>query len=155
MVNKKSKNFKKVLIVLLSTILVILSSCFIEEKIESSRRIEMNSIDGINMVIKDGTLTKTGASIIITDTTNQDNTYSGGCDYRIDKKINNNWQEMKKIKNLPYTMQAFIVDENNKLEFDIDWSITYGELETGEYRLVKNTDIENKLYEFTVEFEIS
>ena len=41
-------------------------------------------------------------------------------------------------------MQAFIVDENNKLEFDIDWSITYGELETGEYRLVKNTDIENK-----------
>ncbi len=151
---KKSENFKKVLIVLLSTILVILSSCFIEEKIESSRKIEMNSIDDITMTIKEHTLTKTSMSIIITDTTGFNNAYGGGCEYRIDKKINGDWQEMKKIKNLPSYLEVFYVDEQNKLEFDIDWSITYGELETGEYRLVKSIDIEKKLYEFTVEFEI-
>ena len=62
---------------------------------------------------------------------------------------------MKKIKNFPSYLQSSYVDENNKLEIDIDWSKTYGELEKGEYRLVKSTEIENKLYEFSVEFEIS
>lgn len=70
------------------------------------------------------------------------------------KKSNNKWKELKKINNLPSYLQTFYVDENNKLEMDIDWNKIYGELDDGHYRLVKNTEIENKSYEFTVEFEI-
>ena len=155
MSKQKSKNFKKIFIISIFMVLVIGISATIEKIVESSNKYEMNSIDGISMVIKENTLTKTGMSVVIIDTTNYKNVYGGSCDYRIDRRLNNKWEEVKKIKNFPSYLQSSYVDENNKLEIDIDWSKTYGELEKGEYRLVKSTEIENKVYEFSVEFEIS
>jgi len=155
MSKQKSKNFKKIFIISIFMVLVIGISATIEKMVESSNKYEMNSIYGISMVIKENTLTKTGMSVVIIDTTNYKNVYGGSCDYRIDRRLNNKWEEVKKIKNFPSYLQSSYVDENNKLEIDIDWSKTYGELEKGEYRLVKSTEIENKLYEFSVEFEIS
>lgn len=155
MTKQKNKNFKIIFTILIFIILIFGMSCFIEKAIESSSKLVMDSIDGINMIIKEGTLTKTGVTIIIIDTTDNKNIYGGSCDYRIDRKTNNNWEELKRNENLPSYLQSFYVDKNNKLEIEIDWSNAYGELKTGEYRLVKNTEIKNKLYEFTVEFEIS
>lgn len=155
MSKQKSKNFKKIFIISIFMVLVIGISATIEKMVESSNKYEMNSIYGISMVIKENTLTKTGMSVVIIDTTNYKNVYGGSCDYRIDRRLNNKWEEVKKIKNFPSYLQSSYVEENNKLEIDIDWSKTYGELKKGEYRLVKSTEIENKLYEFSVEFEIS
>ena len=32
---------------------------------------------------------------------------------------------------------GYLVDDNNELEMDIDWSKTYGNLTSGKYRIVK------------------
>ncbi len=154
MIMRKNKNLKFFLTIFILLTFILGVSLILDKKTEPSRMIKMDSLDDISMVIKEGTLTKTGMSIIITDMTESRNTYGGSCEYRIDKKANNKWKELKKINNLPSYLQTFYVDENNKLEMDIDWNETYGKLDEGYYRLVKNTKIENKSYEFTVEFEI-
>ncbi len=58
-------------------VLVIGISATIEKMVESSNKYEMNSIDGISMVIKENTLTKTGMSVVIIYTTNYKNVYGG------------------------------------------------------------------------------
>lgn len=151
MVKRRTQNFKIVLAIVMITILILVS-CIIERKIGYSRELEIKSIDGISMVIKDDTLSKTGMSIIITDTTGLNNEYGGRCDYRIDKKVDNKWEKMKK-KDIPTYLQVFYVNENDKLEMNIDWIDTYGELGQGEYRLVKEVKIKNKYYGIAVEFK--
>jgi len=44
--------------------------------------------------------------------------------------------------------------ENHQLEMNIDWSKLYGELESGEYRLIKDLYNDGHIYlsvEFTIE----
>ena len=48
---------------------------------------------------------------------------------------------------------GYLVDDNNELEMDIDWSKTYGNLTSGKYRIIKRIyDGEYKY--FSVEFDL-
>lgn len=125
-------------------------TCPIDNLKTINKTIDVKKIDGISMEIKDGTLTKTGATIIITDTTRKRNTY--GSPYHLDKLINNNWKTLNVIYdgNYAFTSIGYLVDENNKLELTHNWKRLYGELEVGTYRLVKKV---NNQY-FAVEFKI-
>ena len=47
----------------------------------------------------------------------------------------------------------YLVDNNNELKMDIDWSKTYGNLTSGKYRIIKRIyDGEYKY--FSVEFDL-
>ena len=98
-------------------------------------------------------ITKTGATIIISDISEQENTY--GEWFRIDKKTNGFWEELKPIDdNYAFKDIAYKIGENNKLEMNIDWSKLYGELKSGEYRLIKDLYNDGHIYlsvEFTIE----
>ena len=117
-------------------------------KIENEYKVE--NIDGITMTIKEGTLTNTSATIIITDTTNNENIY--GSYYRIDKYEFNNWKvlDITFKGNYAWTSIGYLVDKDNKLEMDMNWLELYGELDKGTYRIVKK--VNNKY--FKVEFQI-
>lgn len=110
-------------------------------------------VDGVTMTIKKGTLTKTGATIIIVDI--NETKYEYGTSFRIDIKKNDTWEEVKKIGDAYFNMMAYSVDKNNKLELKHDWSNIYGKLSKGEYRIVKdvcvNKDCTEKK-EFSTEF---
>lgn len=123
---------------------------------------ELNEVEKVTMTIKGGTLTRTGATIIITDLNENSNTY--GSEYQIDKKENGSWEKADIIfeGNYGWNSIGYTVDENNQLEMDINWKDLYGTLENGEYRIVKNVFLENiengtiensKKY-FSVEFTI-
>ena len=108
----------------------------------------------VSLFIKKDTLTKTGATVIISDISEQEHTY--GEWFRIDKKIDGFWEELKPIdNNYGFNDIGLIVGENNQLEIDTDWSKIYGKLEKGEYRLIKELyDNDSKIYlsvEFTIE----
>ena len=126
-------------------------TCPIDNENIINNKIEVTNIDGISMEIKEGTLTKTSATIIITDNTGKGNTY--GSSYHLDKINNNRWQTLDVIYegNYGFTSIGYLVDENNQLEFNHNWKNLYGELETGTYRLVK--EVNNKY--FAVEFTIN
>lgn len=112
--------------------------------------------DDITMTIKDGTLTRSGATIIITDLSGKDNVY--GTQYRIDKKVNGNWEQLKYVnkQNYAWTLIGYRVDENNKLQLEMNWENLYGTLDDGEYRIVKDTGVPGDLvnHYFSVEFTL-
>lgn len=110
----------------------------------------MDKLDGISMIIKDGTLTRTSATIIITDTSGKKNEY--GEWFRIDKKVNGNWKKLDmKVDDYWIKLVAHKVDSNNKLEMNLSWKSIYGDLENGEYRLVKEVNNEYFSVEFTID----
>lgn len=117
----------------------------------------LNEIEGVYMQIKDKTLTKTGATIVITDLSGKNNIY--GKEYRLDKKEDGKWQELEVIypSNYIFDSIGYLPDRNHKLVLEVDWEDLYGSLSSGEYRLVKSTSGPNEQdkYYFSVEFEIT
>ena len=110
---------------------------------------DLNELDDVTMTIKDGTLTNSEAVIVINDSSDMNNVY--GAWFRIDKKINGEYQELKTTgEEYAFNSMAYMVDENNILEMKAFWKVMYGELESGEYRLVKEVDGKY----FSVEFII-
>lgn len=106
------------------------------------------SMEKITMTIKDGTLSPTGATVIIED--NNEKPYNYDSWYRIDKNINGQWEELRPI-DYDYIIDDLPIYQN--FEFKIDWSDFYGTLKEGQYRLVKSVfDKEYKYFE--VEFSI-
>lgn len=140
------------------TLLLIVITCFtlVGCGSKEKKKEKTHSVENISMVIKEGTLTRTGATIIITD--NNDKHFDYGEPFSIDKKVNGKWEKLKMADNVGFNFPAYVVDENNQLEMDLDWTIMYGKLEDGEYRIVKDvcvTDGCTKTEDFYGEFTIS
>ena len=114
-----------------------------------------NDLEGVSMSIKEGTLTNKGVTVIITDTSNRDNIY--GTPYSIDKYEDGEFKKLDTIiDDYAWTMQGYSVDENNTLEFKVNWENLYGKLKKGKYRIVKDTSYagEGTKHYITAEFEI-
>lgn len=90
-------------------------------------------------------VSKTGATIIITDTNNP--TYTYGSWYKIEKEENDNWTELKTIiKDYGFTSIAYLPDEFNEVKFEINWEWLYGKLPQGSYRIVKELSPSKYIY---------
>lgn len=113
----------------------------------------LNKSNEITMIIKEGTLTRNSATVSIKDN-NSDNVY--GYYYRIEEKEGEEWKIADRIDTESWILLAISPGKAKKpLEFDINWSKSYGELKNGIYRIVKNVSTsegERELYaEFTIE----
>ena len=145
--------------ILLKTVELEEGQDFINEKIyvneENDNGSELNEAKHVRMDIVDGTLTRTGATIRITDYTKGKYTY--GEPYRIDKYENNKWVKLD-CNDCTFNLPAYYPYINGHLEFKLDWKHMYGSLKKGKYRIVKEAlegEIDNiKTYYFSVEFTI-
>ena len=103
-------------------------------------------------ILKD-TITNTSVEILITD--NNEDQYCWGKSYRIQKKENGKWNDLKTIQDLGFEEIAYKLDENNQLKQKINWERFYGELEKGTYRIVKTQWSNNEYIDlYSNEFEI-
>lgn len=138
---------KRVIIVLSSLVVFVLGiTCaivFIPNYAEP-----INLAEDITMEIKEGTLTKTGATIVITDLSGKNNTFNK--EFRIDQKRGGKWYTLKDKSKNKVNVVAGQKEENKKLEQELNWEKNYGTLSDGYYRIVKK--INNK--DIVVEFEI-
>ena len=108
------------------------------------------SKDKVKMTIKEGTLTRNGATVIIHD--DNENPYIYGNDYLIYRMEENEWKLVEPI-DPDYIVDAIalMVDPNtHEIEFDIDWSKDFGELESGRYMLVKELGQDYITVEFSI-----
>ena len=127
----------------------------VTEKIMSDA--ELNEIEGVVMTIKEGTLTPTGATVVITDYSEKSHIY--GEEYRIDKLEDGTWKPVDVVLegNYGWNSIGYKVDRNKKLVLEIDWKWLYKSLSNGTYRIVKyaleDSSLEKKY--FSVEFEIT
>lgn len=150
---------KTILTILLCGVtMLLLTGCGTKATIKDES--ELNEAEGVSMTIKKDTLTRTSATIIISDNGKETNIY--GENYRIDKKENGEWKELEKVNpNYKFNSKAYFVDKDGKLEFKCNWENYYGKLEEGEYRLVKSTkpNLDREITDddrsyFSVEFTI-
>ena len=111
---------------------------------------EIEGIEGISMEIEKEDLKATGGTILITDMTGKDNSYSFG--YRIDKKEKGKWKKVRDIESSKVSsllIDTYIeLDENRTLELSQYWGAKYGQLKTGTYRIVKWVNTKNENDEF-------
>ncbi len=109
---------------------------------------EISEIANITMTIDN--VTPTGATILITDNTGEENVY--GEWYRIEKFENETWQEVEVVAENPvFTAIGYLLDENNQLELQVNWDWLYGSLNSGRYRLIKEINHKYIAVEFTIE----
>ena len=88
-------------------------------------------------VIED-TRTSKGATFIIKNTT--DDEYCYGEPYSIEKYENQTWKELDTLTGVPLSWNEilYVLKSKEETKLNINWSLGYGELKSGTYRLVKN-----------------
>jgi hypothetical protein len=122
-----------------------------KEKLSVTETNTDRTIDKVSMTIKEGTLTKTGATVIIKD--ENENPYNYEAWYRIDKNENGEWKELDAFAEVCWIKTDYQVKEDGTLELEEIWKNIYGELEKGQYRLVKSVYEDDYKY-FYAEFNI-
>ena len=145
-------------VIVICRVLVVCIIGVIVISLLKSNEAEFNPVDNVTMEIVGGTLTNTGATIVITDLSGEDNTYSEW--YRVDKLEDGKWYELEDIVNgnVGWHSVGRSVGEDNKLTMEINWEWLYGPLKNGKYRIVKGFSDEKNPYadrhvaaEFTIE----
>ena len=136
---------KKLIAILLSLVFILGLVCCSQETTYQSTEIPNVSIRILNV-------SPSGATIIIKDTNDKPFVY--GEWYKIEKESNGKWYEVKTIiDDYGFEDIGYLIKENSKnkeLTLNVDWKWLYGELPTGQYRLLKQVD--NKY--ISVEFDI-
>ena len=113
------------------------------------------SQNDVTMIIKDGTLTNNGATLILTN--NSDKNFQYGTPYEIEIKKDGEWHKIN--VELNFTMPAFQLSARENREIEINWENGYGKLAKGTYRIIKGIDYEYeegkyKSFNVAVEFTI-
>lgn len=135
------------LIILLILITTIIWFIFNNDKNKSKQE---QPIEGVSIIIKEGTLTNKGATFILKNDSDIDIIY--GNPYSIEVKKDNKW---KKIDvELSFTLPAYTLKAKTSEEITINWEYGYGELEKGEYRFIKGFSYE-KLKDNYVDFSLN
>lgn len=132
------------LIVLVILVLVTFTIFILVNKNISNKR------QGVTITIEKGTLTRTSATIIL----DCKNDYSYKEWYRIDRKENGEWKSLTQIGKYSQTLLGMLPEKYGKGKDKIDWTERYGELENGEYRLMKSVSTNGETREIYVEFTI-
>ncbi len=157
------KLYKKILVILICIILIgivfFISKNIFQNNISSNVHLIENTVannetnqvkeklKNVSMYIKENTLTKTNATIVIKDNNEEPLWY--GKWFRIDKYNNGDW-EMLPINEEYYVFfdLAYGVNKDGILEMKTSWEMIYGELEQGKYRIVKRVGNQEFYTEF-------
>lgn len=130
-----------------------------DERLKHSENSEPKNVGSVLIEVKEDTRTSKGATFILKNTTEEE--YAYGQPYTIEKFDNGNWKELETLTGDPLSWNAiaYTLKAGEEREINIDWSLGYGELKSGTYRLVKN-DIrksnspESRTYTVYAEFDI-
>ncbi len=140
---------KGIIITIIVLVILVLISFAIFIMLNKS--IFNKGVSDITMTIKKETLTRKSATVVLESKSD----YSCGEIYSIDKKEDGEWRSMTEINRYIFTFVGWIPGKDGKIKCKIDWSERYGELENGEYRIVKSVNTaegKRELYaEFTIE----
>lgn len=116
---------------------------------------EKNNRSPENVIIEvdNTTITPESVSIIITD--NNKEHYGWGVEFRIQQKVNDEWEDFKYLSNdLAWIDIAYQLNEDNQLTLKLDIEKYYGKLSNGIYRIVKPVYDNGYIDIYSNEFEI-
>lgn len=109
--------------------------------------------ENVTIKILADTISNTSVEILITD--NNVDQYGWGVEFRVQKKIDNEWKDLDYISNdLTWIDIAYELNENNQLTQKLDIDKYYGKLNNGIYRVVKPVYDNGYVDIYSNEFEI-
>lgn len=95
---------------------------------------------GVSLSIKENTLSKTGATLILKNNSDVDVEY--GNPYKIEIKKDGKWHKIN--VELNFTLPAFELKSKETKELELNWKNGYGKLAPGDYRIIKSIDIQKE-----------
>ena len=126
---------KKVAIILFCGIIIFGLIIWNNTRIGKKSNIQISQND-ISMMIKEGTLTNTKATLIIKN--NSDKEVQYGESFQIEIKKNNKWYQLNEKHERFFTLAAIILDAGEQREIELNWEYGYGKLKKGTYRIIKD-----------------
>ena len=100
----------------------------------------------VNMVLKEGSLSKGGATFVLSNLTNKD--YQYGEFYVLQRKTDSGWEDIGTvIDDYGFYDIGYKLLANGSHEVVVDWEWLYGALPNGEYRICKEVSYENSFDE--------
>ncbi len=146
---ERAKYLRKVILICFSIIFLLVFGAFIFDRmVLGISHIHPVELDNIRMEVKEGSLTRSSATIVITDTGKNKTIF--GEDYVIERKVFNHWQKLNNEGGW-INLVGHSVDERNHLEMYINWENTYGKLSKGRYRLMKEVNNQYIAVEFVID----
>ena len=109
----------------------------------------------ISLSLKEGTLTKKGATLVLKNDSDVDVQY--GNPYEIEIKKDGEWHKIN--VELNFDIPAFPLSSKESKEIELNWENGYGKLAKGTYRIIKDIDYKYeegkyKSFNIAVEFTI-
>lgn len=133
---------KKIFIVMLFGLFLIgITGCGSTNNFDigSVSDIEVNNNNEVALYVKDGTLKKTGSTLVLENNTNKLLRYNEY--YKMEIKKDNKWHTIN--AELYFNDPLWKLNENSKKEIELNWEEGYGELAPGEYRIIKEVYFES------------
>ena len=107
----------------------------------------------VTIEVLEDTITNKSLEILITD--NNEDYYGWGVDFKIQKKVNSEWKDLKfKSDDLAWIAIAYVPNEDNQIKQKINIEEYYGKLKKGTYRVVKSVYDKEYIDIYSNEFEI-
>lgn len=123
--------------------LILLAGCGSDRSTETNdwkptRYEVVNNLDGVSMIVKEGTVSSTGLTVILENNSDQECTY--GEFFVLEKKSNGDWYEVPVAidGNYGFTAIGYNIAPSELREWRGNWKKLYGRLNTGEYRIIKD-----------------
>ena len=145
-------------ILLYFTIIVMLfavTSCGVKNDFDIGKvsNIKINNNNNVTLSIKDNTLKKTAATLILENDSDKLLRYDEY--YKMEIKKDKKWHKIN--VELCFTDPLWKVKENSKEEFELNWEYGYGKLASGDYRIIKEVYFEGEeenAFNISAEFTI-
>lgn len=152
---------KKVIAVLLALISLVCVIAFVTNRpkytVGEIFEHDVDTMDGISMVVLQDTVKPTGLTIKITNSS--DEKIDGDPYYTVQILDGGEWRTLVPDKKYAQLLMGQVYLPNKAIEENLKWTKLYGRLQTGQYRIVKEVwDSEEKAetkFWIAAEFEIS
>ncbi|MGM7684425.1 immunoglobulin-like domain-containing protein [Cytobacillus sp. Hm23] len=98
----------------------------------------VNNVDGVTMIAIEETVSPTGLTVALENTSDKEYIY--GEYFSLEKNINGRWYQVPVAidDNYGFNDIGYRLASSDVKEWTVDWSWLYGNLITGEYRIVKD-----------------
>jgi hypothetical protein len=153
---------KKIIIIsLLIWLSLIGFGCQKQEKSEAdqikSKYDRVDDFESVIITVDEISITKSGLTLKIYN--NRDEAIGYSTFYCVEKIISGEWYKIPQLPDkVSWPFIGYDLEPSHTAEFDIDWVWLYGELDPGNYRIIKYFDAESnpdKKYYLSAEFEIA
>lgn len=140
---------KKIILIILAILTIFtITGC----TKESNEPKEETTPSKITIEVKEDSVTNKKATFIFKNTTKL--SYNYGPEFALEKYTDGLWVALPMNDDISYITEVFTIEAEFTVEETIEWTMEYGKLEKGKYRLVKTYMNENERVSSKAEFEI-